>query len=756
MPERWQDELRRLRHERMPEAVRERVDRGPQRELPSGVRQRVVAGLVAFAVFIAAGAFAWRAFDGGDVPGSLPTPTPAAPVVLAIDSNGGDPTASLSFERSTQPGLQSAFEWCGAGQGCVASTVASRERPTPPRLAIRVGAVLALRGDADSVEVQTSAVDRTGAQVSSIGGGDRLEAPGRYLWKVHATWDEGSADFRFTVEVVGQSDIVSLHLLDQANGPVALISYGDQTREGFRESYGWCTEGDCSGADSDYGYSPAAGDLLPVGPDALFLPDGSGELTRLVVRTFDGATTVMSDSDGAGVRTPTEPGRYTVWISARWSDHGHGTFVFAIEVEPANDEITDVLHLTCTPETASLDANVVRTQPDGVHLIVDASDDVRGVEIITGPDARELSGVGFPLEGHGSRGIPIEPGRWHVGCYGGGDPGTGTSDIGTERTASFTVVDPEDHYTPVDLVCEEPTTRLFAAAGTPSSGVPGAYEASPMTVEQSAAAVPGILPTDAVREAGYVDGPGFKMGPIYSVLRDGAAIARLHVPVEVSSTWGVSVDACPGSGVGPDAPPGAAGPTPDTAVVRCLESRIEIATPVVNTQPDGLHIALENAGGSQRLVVVAVGERTRVFSFPIGTGPASLVVPANPGGIQLACRSNAETAGTEDPFLDRRSGGLHLQDRSGYFVPYAPTCDSSDEVPIAPPTSVSLPKSAGEWLIRENLAVLDSDIVERAGYLVGRGDDGPWRVQRDGQIVAQIEYPSLEGITCRGAGITGT
>jgi len=273
-------------------------------------------------------------------------------------------------------------------------------------------------------------------------------------------------------------------------------------------------------------------------------------------------------------------------------------------------------------------------------------------------------------------------------------------------------------------------------------------------VEESAAAVPGILPTDLVREAGYPDGPGFKSGPIYTVLRDGVAIARLHVPVEVRTTWGVSVDACPGSGVGPDAPPGAAGPTPETAVVRCLESRIEVATPTVNTQPDGLHVEVENAGGSQRLVVVSVGERTRVFSFPIGAGSTTLVVPVNPGGVQIACRSNAETDGSDDPFLDRHSGGLFLHDRGGYFVPYAPTCDSSEEIPIEPPKVVIRPR--GEAFIRGNLAgILSSDSVERAGYLEGRGDEGPWRVVRDGEIVAQVEYPSLEGITCRAAAITG-
>ena len=73
MPERWQDELKKLRREEMPDGVRERAEAGPRRELPNDGRQRLVAGLVAFAVFIAAGAFAWRAFDGPGSAGSEPT-----------------------------------------------------------------------------------------------------------------------------------------------------------------------------------------------------------------------------------------------------------------------------------------------------------------------------------------------------------------------------------------------------------------------------------------------------------------------------------------------------------------------------------------------------------------------------------------------------------------------------------------------------------------------------------------------------------
>ncbi|MDP9327557.1 MAG: hypothetical protein M3P10_05035, partial [Actinomycetota bacterium] len=68
MSQRWERELRSLRELPAPvERIRARSAAGPSR-LDSGGpppgRQRLTAGVVALVVFVAAGAFAWRAFDG--------------------------------------------------------------------------------------------------------------------------------------------------------------------------------------------------------------------------------------------------------------------------------------------------------------------------------------------------------------------------------------------------------------------------------------------------------------------------------------------------------------------------------------------------------------------------------------------------------------------------------------------------------------------------------------------------------------------
>ena len=624
MPERWQRELRKLREEEMPPRIRERAERGPQRDLPHDGRQRLVAGLVAFAVFIAAGAFAWRAFDrDGPTEPAVDLPRPVV-VELSADPFAG----TMRYGGTAQRGIKNGSSW------------ETRE--------------------------------------GTIG----------------------------------------------SSGPFAIVF----------DSY----------------VRVPAGTPITIRSDATEL---SASLEHM--GNPPGPAMMVALEAGTGILNATS-GRYRFQVTGTW-DRGGATFAFGVQiVEPGTDalEIPEVLHLECTSQTASVDATIVRARSDGVHIVVDASDEVRGVDIVTGPGAQEFSGMGFFVDGRDAHVLPIEPGSWHVGCFGGGRSGVGPSDVGTERAASFTVVDPDGFYAPVELACEEFTTRLFAVTGTPSAGIADAYEPSPVTVEESAAAVPGILPTDVVRVAGYADGPGFKSGPLYSVLRDGRTVARLHVPVEVGSTWGVSVDACPGSGIGPDAPPGAAGPTPDTAVVRCLESRTEVATPIVATQADGLHIEVQNPYGSQALVIVGGWERDRIFTIPIADQAASIVVPVRPGHVQFSCRSNAETGGNSDPYEDRHSDGLQLQDRSGHFLPYAPGCDSSEEVPLEPPRDFVEP--AGESFVRGDLSgVLSSDTVERAGYLAGRNDEGPWRIVRDGEVVAQVEFPSLEGIVCRGAGITG-
>src|SRR5262245_23355714 len=112
MPERWERELRKLGGLDVDEApVRERVDRGPTGDRLPPRRDRLVAGVVAVAVFVAAGVFAWRAFapgspreSVGETPSVEPQPT-ADQVVVDIQRSSegtGEPAAFARFDGQVE------------------------------------------------------------------------------------------------------------------------------------------------------------------------------------------------------------------------------------------------------------------------------------------------------------------------------------------------------------------------------------------------------------------------------------------------------------------------------------------------------------------------------------------------------------------------------------------------------------------------------------------------------------------------------
>jgi hypothetical protein len=631
MPERWQHELRKLRGEEMPEAIRERAESGPQHELPRDGRQRLVAGVVAFAVFIGAGAFAWRAFDRDAAPGSTePTPSPAPTAVVSLlesaSKHPGYPSGEISFGGDRAPGQLGSFSW---GNAIIDTVTPEFHRP----LAVPPGTAVEVRGDADVIGPELVLGDDVAGRRQPItlssGTFELPSTPGRYFLEVTGTWAKGTVSFYFPVVVSDRT--VTIHLLDQVNGPVALITSGDRTIDGFRESFGWCNDAGCTGADADYSYAPAPEAFLPVAPGAMFLNEGSGELTRLVVRTVGGdaaSPNVISDTDGSGATTPIEPGPYVVWISATWGDRGSGTFLFGIEVTPPTEDIPDVLHLTCTPELATLDQSIVRAQADGVHIAIDASDDVHYAEVIV-PSG--MSGFGVDERSDGSEGIWAEPGEWFIGCPG-DRGGLGPSDVGSEALAPFSVVDPDDYYAEPDLVCSDTTTTSGPTSLPPTDPYP------PMP-DAVGAALSGLGPTDLVREGGYGAAERFKLGPTYVVQRHGETIATIRLgsaPDDVLTTWAADLETCSDSGIAL-MPPDQVSQAPDVAVVRCTSDGTELDTPVVEIQADGLHVDATNFSNAFQIDIEPATGSNMGFDAFDGSNHAEVVLPVPPGDALIAC-----------------------------------------------------------------------------------------------------------------------
>jgi hypothetical protein len=775
MTERWQRELKHLRKADPTDDVWTRAQRGPSGggdPLPPR-RQRIVAGVVAMSVFLTAGAFGWNALrehPGSDTAGTGSTaairytvPGPAEPVIARLEVHGAasatpGPWMHLSYgsEEEDVP-AQEQEDWSGP--------YAPTDDPLYGFAAkIPLGSTMRFEGDASSVTAETKneihGAEDVYAPLEITDGSADLPGPGTYLLHVVGAWDgtgdwpAGTAGFAVLIRVY---DDITLE--NGAPPPTATLSLGDVTADAVVTSYKWnglWTFANPAATDPSGAWPPKVNSFTQVpqgtsvtvdGPDV-----GAPPQLDLWDPTFEhhiwGETANWTGDPPFGMA----PGRYVLVLEVTSGDKGpsailryaFGVDIVASEEPPPSPDpaagIPDVLHVTCTPDSATVDTTQVRPQSDGLHVVMDASAEVANAEIDTGTTPETYFGVGLDPNEDGSRGIPIAPGSWFVGCSTRGD-NVPIDAFGTSRAPAFTIVDPEGVYVPVDLACDAPTTRTYGATG------------SDVTAD-SIASVPGILPTDSVEPAGYPDGPGFKSGPMLTVLRDGTAVARIHLPFEANGSWTVSVDACPGSGVGPDSAPGAAGPVPDVAMARCAANgSTEMLNPIVNAQADGMHLRVDNRAGSPAIIVASAWDRAHPYQLAIPTDPnEEIVVPAHPGPVVLDCRS-AIGDGIDDPFLSHSADDLHLQDPEGFFVPDGLDCDNADQVPIVPPEVVNVP--SGEAFIRQLSEVLDSDIVERAGYLEGRGDAGPWRIVRDGQIIAKVDYGSLEGVTCRGSGITG-
>jgi len=217
MTERWERELKKLGDVGPSAELRSRVDEGPhggdQPPTPGG-RQRVVAGVVAFAVFIAAGSLAWNAFrPGGGSPAASGTGAPSGPTVhLDFNTtNGtpdcpGSPEATITYgDQSTKAALTS-FTWTCPGSSMNADTV-TPSFSDADFVRVPAGAELLVGGDLTAAEgnLQSSPGDypwTTLHELGDLGGGVSLSFdPGRYVIEVIAHWPNGALHFYFPIEL---------------------------------------------------------------------------------------------------------------------------------------------------------------------------------------------------------------------------------------------------------------------------------------------------------------------------------------------------------------------------------------------------------------------------------------------------------------------------------------------------------------------------------------------------------------------------
>lgn len=502
MTERWENELQRLARVQMPDRVRLRTEDGPSGEGMPPRSHRVVAAIVAFAVFVVAGAFAWRAFRpapattlGG---GTIPT---ASVTLLARGPEFAEaPYAEISFDGRTVEGQVESFQWQTAGGVSMFDAVAPEFRDP---LQIGPETLIEVHGDADSVSGRVAAV-AAGAlfpwneieELDLRGGSVQLQLePGSYALAFTAYWEEGNPTFWFPIEVVDATGAVEESSVDGAvvevtREPIgAMLSFGDQVQEGIVTDV-WDPTGDIYDA-----YHRVALPNIGEFPSLVRVPAGA---SLDVIGEIDGWT-VFPQPGFDVVRLTDEPGPAVFAVRTGW--HGVAFDVaFGIKVvdptsgtggheasEPSGTA-SDRLVVSCEGETPVVATPVVSAKADGVHVVLDD---------VPGDVSVRLASVGVPgVEWHVSPSerfpVALPAGDALVSCD--RDPIVTAE---TKPTASITVV-ADSGFVPFALDCPiDDQQRLVVSEQQRqvAASIEGATRIG----------LPGIRSTDVVEPAGYVE-----------------------------------------------------------------------------------------------------------------------------------------------------------------------------------------------------------------------------------------------------------
>jgi hypothetical protein len=204
MPERWERELQTLRRAEPRVDLWRRVEEGPHGSpsAPPSGRKRLVAGGVAFAVFIAAGLFAWNAFQPTVQEGLPPAGSPQAimafralvpqPPELTVTVDGATYAARLGRHSFSVP---------GGGSGTFGSA---------PPIFFEADAIPIVRGtplliDNAPPTLAISAYEglvTAGPKIDLSEPGAAFDLPvGIHLIVVDAQWDDAAAQFWLPINV---------------------------------------------------------------------------------------------------------------------------------------------------------------------------------------------------------------------------------------------------------------------------------------------------------------------------------------------------------------------------------------------------------------------------------------------------------------------------------------------------------------------------------------------------------------------------
>jgi hypothetical protein len=540
----------------------------------------------------------------------------------------------------------------------------------------------------------------------------------------------------------------------QSTPPVALARYGDVVAEiPVQGGEGWGMGNAFPAA--MFGPHEAA---IPVGAPMLIESDADQLEVGFDQAYPDGELIPQSIDPGSIVTLPSEPGQLLIQLSATWPDGRAEFSVFVDLYEPV-----DVLEVDCRAHRVPVwRSRVVRAQPDGVHAAfqADVSRDLR----IDAPGF--TSGVLATLEpGDTSLQFPIPPGVATVGCNNAPD-------------SQITVVDPGGLWAPAQLGCPPGDESVSVAAeGSDDRMVDEAAIAERLLV---------LKASDEVVPPGYPEAARDAMLPSkVTVRRDGVIVAKLDVwlgtPARIEGV------ACSSAGIQPK----------KGAAIAMPPSPSAIAAPEVVVQIEGLgrsersrdfpvmtmSFRGETALGCTEEFEWTAADGTRLDEASGRSGsilvqcsydPLFVVPPRTP--IVVLAESNTEVfvTRTTTPLytgIDDVGVSVTWPDGNAVFLAYFEVrydepvprnivldCSPSDRIPFPTPEGPFI-LPGGSAFIRGNMAgFLQSDVIEQMTKRDGGGAggwDGTWQVVRGGSVVADVEFPSLSGVACRGTGIGG-
>src|SRR5919197_1670904 len=179
----------------------------------------------------------------------------------------------------------------------------------------------------------------------------------------------------------------------------------------------------------------------------------------------------------------------------------------------------------------------------------------------------------------------------------------------------------------------------------------------------------------------------------------------------------------------PASPDQAPATIPSVANVTCDATNTEVATPVVEPQPDGVHISVQNTSGTNLGIEVkdvggenaTAGTSETVWQF----GPRPYQVRCTPNGNEVP--GPYQTLDVQDPQHLWVSNQLDCNAVTGVNADYVPGAKGDKTPPIE--------------LLQEHVTGLQpNDVLQAAGY--SDAPDPQVRVVRDGTVIAVYQFMS--------------